>query len=227
MPRRSFPAPLIASLLFGLPAAFVAAACGPHGPPATPTPPVASSASPEPTELLDAAWAKFSSKRFDLRMPFPDGKSWRIDDHGSPWLSASHPGSSSSARVRVWRESELASRDRCEKRARAWAPDLPIFDGARIVDDRTLPAVPAPGFDTRVVVGIAKPAGSDTIDGFVVAFGASNKKCFAYVMQTRARGAGAAERTGDRLGLGVRMLEGAFLQSELEPPREPHEVPGR
>lgn len=90
-----------------------------------------------------------------------------------------------------------------------------------MIDDNALPAVPAPGFDTRVIAAIARPKTPDSVDGFVIAFGASGKKCFAYAWQTTARGPGAAERLGDRLGLGVRTLEGSFIKSDLAPSRVP------
>jgi len=194
-------------------------ACEPPRPASVPAPAASASAPAGDPELKDAAWARFNSKRFDLESPFPDGKAWRIDDHGSPWLVASHPSSSTSLRVRIWREPELVSRDRCEQRAREWSPDLPSLADTRVIDDRALPAVPAPGFDTNVVAGIARPKEPETIEGFVMAFGASGKKCFAFAWKSTVRGPRAAERMGDRLGLGVRMLEGSFIKSELEPTR--------
>lgn len=194
-------------------------ACEPARPPSAPPPAASSSAGEVESELNDAGWARFASKRFDLELPFPGGKAWRIDDHAAPWLVASHPGSSTSLRVRIWHELELVSRDRCEQRARQWAPDLPGLGDARVIDDRPLPAIPAPGFDTSVVAAIARPKEPETIDGFVIAFGASGRKCFAFAWKSTARGPRAAERMGDRLGLGVRMLEGAFIKSELEPAR--------
>lgn len=204
-----------------LPAAVIAvAACEPPRPPSAPALAPSASAPATDAALKDTGWARFNSKRFDLELALPDGKAWRIDDHRSPWLVASHATSSTTLRVRVWRELELASRDRCEQRAREWAPDLPSLVGARVIDDGPLPAVPAPGFDTRVVAAIAQPKAPDAVDGFVIAFGASGKKCFAYAWVATARGPGAAERIGDRLGTGVRTLEGAFIVSDLAPPRE-------
>ena len=105
--------------------------------------------------LASGAWGDFVSKRFDLRLPLPDGPAWRIDDRKTPWLTASHAASSSTLLVRAWREADLVNRSRCEARARSWMK-LPEVDGAQILEERTIP-LPA-GFDTRLVTGVSMQA---------------------------------------------------------------------
>jgi hypothetical protein len=198
---------------------LAAQACAPSpdrpGPAAQPLPRPASSA-----DIPDARWGRFPSRRFDLVVALPDGKSWRIDDHSSRWLVASHAASGSHLWARTWREPTLANRARCEARAREWAPKLPALERAQLIDRRIVPAVPAPGFDTEIVAGIEPPQASpqgERVQGFVTAFGAEGKKCVAIVFTTSLQGASAAARLGDRLALGTSIVEAVAFRSELEP----------
>jgi hypothetical protein len=200
-------------------AAFVVAAAASCGPPARkPTAISASASAPASAsaDLADTRWGQFPSKRFDLTVPLPDGTAWKIDDHRTHWLVAEHPGSSSVLRVRLWHEQEVMTRDRCEQRAREWTRDLPVLADARIVDRHAAPEVPAPGYDTEIVTGIAANK-NDRVDGFVTAFGASMKRCVALVFTTSASGPTASGRVGDRLGVAGRILEGVTFHSDLDP----------
>jgi len=172
-----------------------------------------------PPGLGDGQWGEFVSKRFGARVPLPDGRGWRIDDHSGNWLSAMHGASGSMLLVRVWREDDIMNRQRCEERARLWRK-LPERGVAEIMETRPL-KVP-PEFDTVVDIGIvpAPPhAKSDAaIDAFAMAFGARVRRCFAYIFTTNARGGTALAAVGERLGTMVQgSLEKLVLESDLEP----------
>ncbi len=62
-------------------------------------PPVAQEERPS-----EAQWGEFVSRRFGVRVPLPDGRAWRIDDHGESWLSAVHGSGGGELALRVWRE---------------------------------------------------------------------------------------------------------------------------
>ena len=189
---------------------------------------------PAAPDLTTGARRDFASKRFDLRLPLPDGQAWRVDDERTPWLLAKHDASSSTLMVRVWREDDLVNRARCEERARSWAK-LPHAEGAQIIEQRAVP-LPA-GFDTRFIAGVSRasaPRGAigaqeghrgETIHGFVVAFGGWARRCFAYVFRTQAAGDGAVRLIGERLAT---MVEGSLLDIELTSdlaPTIPREAP--
>lgn len=185
----------------------------PREPPPRPPPPAAS-------DLTSGARRDFASKRFDLRLPLPDGRAWIVDDERTPWLTATHAASSSTLMVRVWREDDLVNRARCEERARSWA-ELPQVDGAQIIEQRAVP-LPA-GFDTRLVAGVSAAASrseaagqpgprAEPIHGFVMAFGGWARRCFAYVFRTQAAGDDAVRLIGDRLAT---MVEGSLLDIEI------------
>ncbi len=104
-----------------------------------------------PKGLGDGQAGEFVSARFGLKLALPDGKSWRIDDHGGNWLIATHAGAASELVVRTWREEAVMNRGRCEERARLWRK-IPERESADIVEKRSV-NVP-PDFDTVVEVGV-------------------------------------------------------------------------
>jgi hypothetical protein len=204
-----------------LAAALVAcAACEPARPPEPPPVPPPASISAPP--VFAGPGGSFRSERFGLRLPLPEGSAWRIDDHGGPWLTATHAATGSTLLVRSWTEDGRASAARCEERARLWKP-LPERLGAEIVQDRAIDA-PA-GYDTHLVVGLV--AGSQPgakISAFALAFGAHTHRCFAFAYVTEAQGPGAERALGERLAA---MVEGSLAKAKLETelipkiPREP------
>ncbi len=80
-------------------------------------------------------WGTYHSKRLELSLALPDGRAWRIDDHSTLWLRATHAASSSALLARVWFEPSPVNDERCYARAREWEPRLPDLAAARIVDD--------------------------------------------------------------------------------------------
>ena len=190
-------------------------------PPATPSKPVPIVES-RPKALGDGPMGDFVSLRFGLKLPLPDGKSWRIDDHDSGWLVARHAASASDLVVRVWREEAVMNRARCEERARFWRK-IPERESADIVEKH---AVDVPtGFDTVVEVGVIAPAGvgkkaraGEELRGVAMAFGGKGRRCFAWIYTTGAGGHGAEAVLGERLATMVQgSLSATATVNELEP----------
>ncbi len=74
---------------------------------------------------------------------------------------------------------------------------MPSADTA--LDRRKLPE--PRGYTTRAVVAVRPVGHAGALEGFVLAFGSSIGRCFAFVYTTRARGAGAEAAIGDRLAV--------------------------
>ena len=183
-----------------------------------------------PKGLGDGQAGEFVSARFGLKLALPDGKSWRIDDHGGNWLIATHAGAASELVVRTWREEAVMNRGRCEERARFWRK-IPERESADIVEKRSV-NVP-PDFDTVVEVGViatalqgkkAKPG--EDLRGFALAFGGKGRRCFAWIYTTSAGGPGAEDALGKRLATMVQASLGATtVVSELDPQIDRAPVP--
>jgi hypothetical protein len=178
-----------------------------------------------PPDLTTGVWGEYRSARFDLRLPLPDGASWRVEDSRSPWLEARHAAANTNLLVRTWPEVGTANRQACEARARLWR-DLPGRERADIVDRRRID-VP-PGFDTIVEVGVTpetKGARGDlAIEGFAMAFGGWAHRCFAFVLTTKASGKDAERLVAVRLATMVELsLLNVSVEREIDPdvPREP------
>ena len=199
-------------------------------PPPPPAPAPAPAAPAQPADLGGGELGAYTSRRFDLKLPLPDGRGWRVKDGPAPWLVATHAASSTALLVRTWRDDGRANRGSCEARARLWR-DLPRREDAASIERRALD-VPA-GFDTVVEIGVSDPprrasgqpagAGNAPIAGFAVAFGGWARRCFAFVATTQATGPGAARLVAARLAAVVEVsLAGLTLESELAPavPRE-------
>lgn len=165
-------------------------------------------------ELPSQDWGFFRSKRFDLSLPLPDGKSWRIDDTTQRWLRAAHPATDSELLVRKWQDELRSNDESCEARARLWR-DLPEIQESELVEQRAIP-VP-PGFDTRLQVGIQATGPDHPIGGVVVAFGGWSRQCFAFVYRTSARGQGVEAEIAQRLALMVEVLDRIEFGSDTTP----------
>jgi hypothetical protein len=141
----------------------------------------------------------FHSGRFELLLELPGGRAWRVDDHGTPWLVATHEPTRSTLHVRSWNEDQVATRHGCYARARAWKQGLPDIDAPGAIRDevRTLDA----GVEARVVSGVIVPDGSSRIAGFSVAVGASARKCIVMVYQTEIDRPANPEVIAERLAV--------------------------
>ena len=198
-------------------------ACGSAPQPATEVAP-ASSATASSKSFDGTPWATFHSKRFELSLRLPDGPAWRIDDHKSPWLRATHEATRSKIAVRSWREEENVTRGGCYARARAWDPSLPDLDASRLLDDgvRSLDSQSA-----RVIVGLAGTADASvdaaaSIGGFVLAIVGEVRRCLLVAYETEAKGAAAEGQVADRLAIVAdRLLPAIKLDQSFAPSREP------
>ena len=212
-------------------AAFIAG-CGATSEPAKAQRPKSGQPAAEvgPPDLTTGVWGEYRSARFDLRLPLPDGPSWRVEDSRSPWLEARHAAANTNLLVRTWPEAGTANRAACEARARLWR-DLPARERADIVDRRRI-NVP-PGFDTIVEVGVtpespknksARGSSELAIEGFAMAFGGWAHRCFAFVLTTKASGKDAERLVAVRLATMVELsLLNVSVEREidLDVPREP------
>jgi hypothetical protein len=176
----------------------------PAPPPVVPLRPSASAPADDPVDK-----GVFVSKRFGLRLPLPGGTAWKIDDRTSRWLDAKQPTESASLLVRLWRDENRMTREKCEATARSLRK-LPLREGAELVDSRRID-VP-PGFDTQLDVALVDDTKGGFF-GFVLAFGGAGRRCFAYVYATHTSGIGADREVGDRL---AKMVEGSLLSLAFE-----------
>ncbi len=126
-------------------------ACG-SAPSAGPSPAAArtrNEAATVPPAADPESWGRFHSKRFQLSLPLPDGRAWKIDDRSRPELVAAHDPTASRILVLAHYESELVSRTRCEaiERERGRVPkELTTVEEEVVVG-------PGP-FDSRVWVAV-------------------------------------------------------------------------
>jgi hypothetical protein len=209
------------------------AACG-SAPPPLAAESAATAALPASKSFDGTAWATFHSKRFELSLRLPDGPAWRIDDHRSPWLRATHEGTRSKIALRSWREDENVTRSACYARARGWDPSLPDLDASRLLDDAVRPL---DAKSARVVVGIAGAAGPTDaageapggapVGGFVLAIVGDVRRCLLLAYETEASGPAAEGDVADRLAIvAERLLPTVKLDQSFAPSREPA-IPSR
>ncbi|AUX46161.1 hypothetical protein SOCE26_076660 [Sorangium cellulosum] len=219
MPAARRSRPRAAALLL-LVSVCAASACAP-APPPPPPPPPRSAPPPPPADLGEGELGEYRSERFDLLLPLPDARGFRVEDGGDPWLVATHAAAQTSLLVRAWREDGRASRAACEARARLWR-DLPRRDPSFTAVERRIDA--PEGFDTLVEIGVAETPPGAPIQGFALAFGGSGRRCIAFIAETRARGPSAERLVAERLAAVVEIsLGGLRLLREVAPavPREP------
>lgn len=138
----------------------------------------------------------FPSKRFGVELPLPNDEPWSIDDTTTPWLTASQ-SDHSSVLLRMWPSENRMNRDKCEAQARDKRA-LPQRDGSELLD--VFEAASPPGFDTIAEVRVA-PQADGRLFGFVLAFGGSGRRCFAYVFATSDRSPAKDRVIADRLAV--------------------------
>lgn len=169
----------------------------------------------------DAATARFHSGRFGLSVALPDGKAWRIDDHGKRELSATHAPTHSSLTVYQWNETELMNRAKCETRARELGLDV---DGELDVVEQQVASVPDT-WDTRVVVLSEHRSAAHTVLGHVLAYASSIRKCLFFHFQTDAPD-GEEAAISSRLAVArITILGGLKMDVFGVVPREPRGAP--
>lgn len=155
------------------------ASCGP-GKPAEDAQAKAKAARPSAWNAPGESWGKFHSKRFNVTIPLPDGKAWKIDDHRGPALVATHPATGSVLVVEATQEEELVNRQRCEERARkrGWVPS----ERLTTVEDHVLTGPDA--YDSRLWVALDPDHADTRVDGHVYLFGAFLRRCLLVHLTT-------------------------------------------
>ena len=127
------------------------------------------SLSVEPRTLL-----RYHSPRFKLSVPLPDGRTWRIDDHSTGELVATHAATRSTLTLSTFAGPALMSRQSCEARARE--NGLFTLRDPRTVADET--TVGPDAYDTRVWVALETGTSSESpLTGHAFLFGAYIRKC--------------------------------------------------
>ena len=200
-------------------AAALACGCGPaeQPAPAVAPRPAASDDSSSPLDAFPTApgaarYKRVMSKRMQLSIPLPDREGWVMVRDASSFLVLEHAATSSRLAVRVWREDDTTSRAGCEESVRR---SRQVPERAHSIDSRAVD-VPA-GFDTHADVGLGDGGPSAPISGYLLAFGASARRCFALVYTTAAEGTRAEQVVGDRLAVMQTLsLEGIRLKSDLD-----------
>jgi hypothetical protein len=166
----------------------------------------------------NAPMPRFHSKRFALSLGFPRGSEWRIDDHSTPALVATHAPTHSRVLVAVFFADAVVGRDQCKSAAEE--RKLVTTGPFQTLDDQT--QITQQTFDTRIEVVIA--SGSDPsqpLVGHVMAFGGFLRKCYVFDYSTEVPNARAAEILSSRLALAqTRILGGLVLDAIASPPRD-------
>lgn len=166
---------------------------------------------------------RFRSKRFALSLGLPRGTEWRIDDHSTPALVATHAPTHSRVVIAVFFADANVGRAQCQAAAeeRKLVPIGPF----QTLDDET--QITQQTFDTRIEVAIA--AGTDPnqpVVGHVMAFGGFLRKCFVFDYSTEVPNAKGAELLSSRLAFAqTRILGGLTMDPLTSPAREQPEVP--
>ena len=128
---------------------------------------------------------------------------------------AHHPDTDSTFELTRFREPDRMNRTRCEERARQ-KHALPVRDRSDLVTEGALPALA--DFDTRFEVRLMpRSSPAEALKGFVLVFGGWLDGCFAAAFSTRAEGADAEAKVGERLATMVeRSLRAITLDSTLD-----------
>jgi hypothetical protein len=191
--------------------------------PTTPTAHTAPPASARPPAFDEAAWGKFHSKRFQLTLPLPEGRAWKIDDHAKRELVATHPPTTSRLTVYAWYDTELMNHAKCEARARG--EGLVPKGELKTVDSEI--TVGPDAFDSRIWVAADSPeknGAKQPLNGHLFLFGAFIRRCLFVHLETQVPSRDDEDVLSNRLAVArVRLLGGL----KLDPPRtmEDSDVP--
>lgn len=149
----------------------------------------------------EAAWLPFRSRRFRMKLRFPDGKRWAIRDHGRPELVAHDERTRSELIAERAYVGELVGRGDCESRARGRGL---VPDTLSIVEDAVV-SIPR-GYDARFVAGVTVGArAEDGVTGHAMLFAAFLRECVTVHLATTAN-AGEEAVIAQRLAQARRQL---------------------
>lgn len=207
-----------------LAAALALAACSDLPEPKAPSAAVGATDAGPPPEYPsdDAAWGRFHSRRFQLSVPLPDGRAWKIDDHRAPELVATHPPTGSRLVLLATQEADLMNRQRCEERARAlgWVPPSV---GKRKVELSTVEDqvwVGPDAYDSRLWTALEIGGGDRSpaaaVVGHVYLFGSFLRRCLLVHLTTTVPTSKDENVLAARLAVANARL---FKAIKLDPPR--------
>lgn len=201
--------------LLALALAVGAAACGEPGGGGhveAPVRPASSAATPARAPAFDeAAWGKFHSKRFQLTIPLPEGRAWKIDDHARRELVAVHPPTTSTLTVHAFYANKLMSHARCEARARSEG----LVSKHEMTTIESAVTVGPEAYDTRVLVTV-EPKSDKGLTGHLFLFGAFVRRCLFVHLETSVPSKDDEDVLSSRLAVArVKLLGGL----KLDPPR--------
>jgi hypothetical protein len=181
----------------GLSLLGMSACAAPQAAPASPAPPPREEHAP--ASGFAAGARVIEAKGQGLEFPLPDASGWRWDQHEKHSWVARHQGSSSELLVRAWHFDGIARLEDCEREARSFRRELPVFTPAEIISesDRLL----AGTYRGRVTVGVRPgPASApERVLGDVLGFGSDARACLMLAFSTSAAGPGARQIIAERL----------------------------
>lgn len=162
----------------------------------------------------EASWGKFHSKRFQVTVPLPDGKAWKIDDHKGATMTAVHAPTSSTIALIATQEENLMNRQRCEERARAIGMVPANSERLTTLEDQV--HVGPEAYDSRIWVALdpGKPDGG--VEGHVFLFGAFLRRCLLVHLSTTVPNARDEEVLASRLAIANARILKAIT---IDPPR--------
>jgi hypothetical protein len=134
--------------------------------------------------MSDLKPLRYHSARFELTVPLPDGRGWKIDDHKTAMLVATHAATDSTFTLGMSGEPDLMNRQRCE--ALAHTRGLVHDADLQTVADEVIVG-PGP-YDTHIVVA-ALPGTTPhrAVSGHVFLFGSYIRKCLFAHYETLQR----------------------------------------
>ena len=150
-----------------------------------------------------------------MSLPLPRGHEWRIDDHSSSALVATHAPTHSRVVVGVFRADVNVGRSACETMAteRKLVPAGPL----QPLDDEV--TVTQQTFDTRIEVALVPgDSANQPIVGHVLAFGGFLRKCFVFDFSTEVPGAAAESALSARLAFARARILGGLVLDSMDPP---------
>lgn len=195
-------------------ACITAIGCG-----GSPPPPKAPLADPAAAFMNDLHPLQFRSARFELTVPLPDGHRWKIDDHRTPMLVATHAGTAATLTLGISVEPELMNRQRCE--AAAHTRGLVHDDDFQTVDDEVIVG-PGP-YDTHIsVAAVPGTVPHTAVSGHVLLFGAHMKKCLFVHYETLKREGEDESTLSARLAVARLQILGAIRVEAFDKPSLEH-----
>jgi hypothetical protein len=159
---------------------------------------------------------RYRSKRLGLSLGLPRGAAWRIDDHSSAALVATHEPTRSRVVVAVLFADAIVGRDQCQALAEERMLVPPLAASAQTLEDEVV--VTQRTFDTHIRVALDPGDGpSRPLVGHVLAFGGYLRKCYAFDFRTEVSNAERADTLSARLAFARARILGGLILDSFEP----------